>query len=100
RGDQRLAAAGEGRDPGGDEDPDAPAVRAGHLDLAGMEAGPHGDAVRRERVADRAGAPDASRRAVEGREESVARRLHLVSPMSLELASHDVMVALDDLAPA
>ena len=54
----------------------------------------------RTAVGDRPRAFDARARAVEGRQEAVAGRLHLAAPVAVELLAHDLVVALEQLAPA
>ena len=62
-------------------------VAAADLALAGVQAGAHLDAERLHRVAHRHRAADRSPRAVEHRQETVTRRVHLAAPKASELSN-------------
>ena len=74
-------------------------VVAADLALAGVQPGAHLDAERLHRVADRHGAADRSLRAVEHREEAVARRVHLAAPKAGELGPDDGVVRIEQRMP-
>jgi len=69
------------------------------LALAGVQPGAHLEAERLHRVADRHGATDRSLRAVEHREETVARRAHLAASKPSELGSDDDVVRIKQGMP-
>src|SRR5262245_7596816 len=75
--DQDLARTGEPRDAGADVDRDPPEVAVGDLDLARVHAGPDLDTEPPDGLDRGGGASDRPRRPVEGREEPVARVVHL-----------------------
>ena len=72
---------------------------AGKLDLPGMEAGSDLEAQGAHAVADRLGAPDRARRAVEGCEEPVAGDADLAPPVLTQSASDDVVVVREQFLP-
>ena len=73
---------------------------AAELALAGVQARAHVEAERATHVRDRPRAADRARRPVEGGEEPVAGRVDLAPAEALELATHERVVALEQLAPA
>src|SRR5919201_2142077 len=81
--------------------PGAPsaATRAPQLDLAGVEADPHLDPDVPESLADRRRAPDRPGRRVEHREEAVAGRLDLPAAVLLQLATDQLVVSIELVAP-
>ena len=87
-------------DPGADVDRHAADVVADQLDLAGVDPGPHVDPEAGDIVLDRAGAADRPRRPVEGGEEAVAHRLHLVAAVAGKLAADGGVVAFEQRPPA
>ena len=74
-------------------------VIAADLALAGVQPGAHLDAERLHRVADRHRAADRPLRAVEHREEAVARRVHLAAPKASELRPDDGVVRIKQRMP-
>ena len=62
--------------------------------LSGVQPGAHLDAERLHRVTDRHRAADRSLRAVEHREETVSRRVHLAAPEARQLRPHDGVVRI------
>src|SRR5512133_3067365 len=70
------------------------------LALAGVQARAHVEADAANVFDDRARATDCSRRPVEGGEETVAGRVDLDAPKALEIATHDLVVLLEQIAPA
>jgi hypothetical protein len=69
------------------------------LALTGVQPGAHLEAERLHRVADRHRAADRSLRAVEHREEAVARRVHLAAPKAGQLRPHDGIVRIKQRMP-
>src|SRR6476620_9884966 len=69
------------------------------LALAGVQPGAHLEAERLHRVADRHVATDRSLRAVEHRQEAVARRVHLAAAKSCELRPDDSVVCVKQGVP-
>ena len=74
-------------------------VIAADLALAGVQPGPHLAAKRLHRVADRHRAADRSLRAVEHREEAVARSVHLAASKAGELRADDGVVRIKQRMP-
>jgi hypothetical protein len=74
-------------------------VITANLALAGVQPGPHLDAERLDCVANRHGAADRSLRAVEHREEAIARRVHLAAPKASELRSDDGVMRVKQGVP-
>ena len=73
-----------------------PDVHADPADvIAGVQPGAHLDAERLHGVANRHRAADRSLRAVEHREEAVARRVRLAASKPGELRPHDGVVRID-----
>src|SRR6187431_2943747 len=97
---EHLAGAGLRRDPRADVDGDAADLRAHHLALAGVHAGTQLEPQRPGAFADRLGATDGARRAVERGEETVARGIDLAAAESLELAAGDAVERIEDGVPA
>ena len=80
-------------------DSDAPDPVAHHLDFAGVNAGPDIDSERLH-APDRGGrTPDGAAGTVEHGEETVADRVNLASTETAQLATHEGMVALEELPP-
>src|SRR5256885_14930034 len=65
-----------------------------------MQAGTQVDPEHSQPIDDIQRAPNAPRRAVEGREEAVSDGLYLTSAKALEALSDDPVVALEHVAPA
>jgi len=76
-------------------DGDAPDVLALELDLTGV----HPDADVEAEIPYRHGAPDGSRRSVESREESVARRIDLAATVSSQQSPDPLVVGGKELSP-
>jgi hypothetical protein len=72
---------------------------ARELDLARVQACAEFDPERADRIADRLGRTDRARRAVERREETVAGRVDLASPETLELTSDESVMLVEQVAP-
>ena len=101
--DQDLAGAGLREDPAGELDGDPPDVAvdaAQHITLAGVHAGPHGEAEPRRRPDDGAGAAHGPGGAVEGGQEAGAGGPDLLAAVAGELLAHARPVGLDGPAPA
>src|SRR6185312_9901805 len=79
---------------------DALHISIDEIDLSGVEANSHVDADRVERLVDRFGTSDRAGRTVEGREESVTRRLHLSPLEPIERLADDPVVLGEELAPS
>jgi hypothetical protein len=80
-------------------DSDAPDPVADQLDLAGVNAGPDLDSERLH-APDRGGrTPDGPAGSLEDREETVAGRVNLASAETGQLATHEGVMALEELAP-
>jgi|SRR5271166_1817376 len=84
---------------GADVHGDSADVFAADLALAGVQPGTHLDAERLHRVAKRHRAADRSLRAVEHREETVTRRVHLAAPKANELRPDDGVVRVEQGMP-
>src|SRR3954471_5053369 len=78
---------------------DASDVVAHQLDLAGVQPGTDLESQGTDTVADRDRATDRARRAIEGREESVAGRVDLPAAMALELTSDKTAIRVQQVAP-
>ena len=85
-------ACGERRDPGAEVDGEALDARVGELDLARVEPGADLEAEPANRVADRAGAPDRARRAVERGQEAVAGDPDLLAAEPLQPVADERVV--------
>ena len=72
---------------------------AADLALTGVQPGPHLDAERLHRVADRHRAADGSLWAVEHREEAVSRCVHLAAQKGGELRPDDSVVRIEQRMP-
>src|SRR5262249_49894094 len=97
--DKDFARLSEGAHPSTDVHCHSGDVPVLELALTRVQSGAHIDAERLDAVANRAGALNGTGRAVEGREEPAAKRLHLRAAEALELASCDLVVARSKLAP-
>ena len=96
-GDQDLARAGQGGDPGPGMHRDAPDRASGPvLHLPGVHAGPDLQAEGPHGVADRLGAGDGPDRAVEHGQRTIARVIHQAALVPVQLAAQQ----LDETAPA
>src|SRR5262245_9269923 len=98
-GDEHFTRLGERGDPRSRRDRDPAELAVDALELAGVEAGPHLEPERADRVANRGRALDRAPGPVEGREEAVARRVQLLAAEAHELAAHERVVARQQLAP-
>ena len=92
-------APGECADACADVHADPADVVAADLALTGVQPRPHLDAERLHRVADRHRAADRSLRAVEHREEAVARCVHLAAAKARELRPDDGVVRVEQCVP-
>src|SRR5262249_27959405 len=97
--DEHLVRLGEGRDPGGDVHRDAGELAVDELGLACVEASSDAEAESADRLGDRRGAADPARGAVERGDEAVAGGADLLTAEALELAPHQRVVALEEIAP-
>ena len=70
------------------------------LALAGVQARAHVEADAAHVLDDRACATNRARRPVERGEEPVARRVDLHSAKALEVATNDLVVTFEQIAPA
>src|SRR5262249_60696680 len=68
--------------------------------LAGGQAGTDRQPERIHRIDNGAGTPDRARRAVEGGQESVPRRVDLATPETIQLAAHNPLMLRQEIAPA
>src|ERR1700694_1304937 len=82
---QHVVAPRQGTDACADVHGDPADGSAAALALAGVQSGTHLDTQRLHRVADRHGTADRPLRAVEHRQETVARRAHLSTAKTSEL---------------
>ena len=80
-------------------DCDTPDPIADHLDLAGVNAGPDLDSERLHALDGGGRTPDGAAGTVEHGEETVADRVNLASTETAQLATHEGMVALEELPP-
>src|SRR5205807_3446091 len=74
-------------------------VGVDQLTLTGVHAGAHTDAERADVLADRARAADRAGGTVERRQEAVAKRLDLVPAERCQLATHELIVAVEQRMP-
>src|SRR4029453_5874893 len=79
-GNEYLAGFREGRDTRTDVHGDTARLAVDHLTLTGVQSRPHFEAELAHTLADRTGAVDRPRGAVEGCEEAVACGVHLLAP--------------------
>src|SRR5439155_1308530 len=98
-GDKDLSGLGLGRHPRPDVDSDASHRVPSELDLTRVQTGPHLEAQRSDRVADRTRAADRPRGPVEDREDAVAGSVDLPSMEPLQLSADRLVVRLEELAP-
>ncbi len=73
-------------------------IGAAHLDLTRVNADPHYDAERLNRVDDRFRAFDRDAGAGERRDESVAGRVDFAAAESLELVPNDAVMVVEQIA--
>src|SRR4029078_2204895 len=99
-GYEHLVGVGERTDASADVDRHAANVLAMQFALAGMQSGTDVEAERTDAVPDRAGALDSTSGAVEGGEEAVAQRLHLLTPKAIELTARALVVPGEERPPA
>src|SRR5262249_21223874 len=92
-GYQHFARLGVARDTCADVNGESAHLLSYLFTLAGVQAGAHGDADTRGRVANRAGAADRSRRSVERGEEAVPRGVDFAPAEMRHLTSRDAVVA-------
>src|SRR6185369_1355382 len=78
---------------------DAADVATPELDLARVQTGADLEPERVDGGTDRQRAPDGAGRTVEGGEHAVTRHLDLGPAMAHELATHDVVVPIEEHAP-
>src|ERR671934_399381 len=97
--DEHLAARREGGDPGADHDGKARHLVLVQLALAGVHAGPHLKPELVHSVDDRVRAADRPRRPVEGGEEPITCGVLFFASVARQLASHERVMALEQLAP-
>src|SRR6266536_3596783 len=98
--DEHLVGIRQGADPRRDVNRHPADVVAHHLTLAGVKAGASRDAKCPGGSDDRLRAADAPGRTVEGGEEAVAQRLHLLPSETRERLPGCATERLEDLAPA
>src|SRR5689334_22001724 len=97
---EHLAGRGARGDARADVHGDAAVLVAHHFAFAGVRAGANLEAELAHLLRHRAGAAHGARRAVEGGEEAVARGVDLAAAKPCELAAHEPVVVLQELAPA
>ena len=93
-------AAGQPVHAGGDVDGDAADIAVEQLAFTSVKAGTDLQPELGKSVADRGGAADPARWAIEGREEAVPGALDLAAAEALELSADDSVVALEQVVPA
>jgi len=98
-GDEDLARTSEPTDPGPDVDRQSRRLAVDGLHLAGVDAGADLKVERADRIDDLLRTSDRSSRPVEGREEAVAGRVDLASPVASEQPADRPVVALQQLVP-
>src|SRR5262249_33586929 len=94
-----FAGTRRGRDARADVDGDAADVLAHAHALAGVQAGAHLEPERADRVSNAEAASNAARRAVEERQEAVARGRDLASAEMRDLTPHQRVVSYKQIAP-
>ena len=99
-GHEGLAGVGLGHDARAEVDRDASDVALDEVDLPRVQARSHVDADSSEALVDRFGASDGASGSVEGREESVTRRLHLSSFEPVERPTDELVMLGEELAPS
>src|SRR6266542_3488648 len=99
-GDEHLAGPGERCDTRADVDGDAADLLVDKLALAGVQPGAHVEVEVPDPVAHCTGTANGARRPVEARKEPVAGRIDLPPAKASELGADDVMVLLQQDAPA
>jgi hypothetical protein len=97
---EHLAFARLGRDARARVHGDPADGIACELDLAGVEPGTHAEPGGGDVLRDGARAADRPRRPVERREEAVAGGVDLAAAKACEVAAHDLVVPLEQIAPA
>jgi hypothetical protein len=98
--DEHLAGLGIGSDPGAGVHGDAGHLAVHQLALARVQADTDFQSELGHRFSDGATAADGACRPVEGGEEAVPRSVHLLAPEAHEVATDELVVALQELAPA
>src|SRR5690242_3279850 len=96
RRDQHLARCREGGYPLRYVYGNAGDVVISHLDLAGVQPSAHLEAESTDAVADRARAPDRTRRSVERREETITRRLDLLAAELRQRVANDAVMVIKE----
>ena len=91
--------SGQRRDAGADVDRDPADLAVDGLDLAGVDAGPDLDPEVPDAGSDGLGAMDGTGGSIERREEAVAGRIDLRAREPLKLASDDLVMGRDEVAP-
>ncbi len=99
-GHEDLIGRGGAHDPRRLVHRDAADIAVDELDLAEVDAGTHAEPVALRATPNRRRAPQRLARTVEGGEQPVARRLDLLTPVSLELCSGAYEVLGDERPPA
>ena len=98
--DKDFVRFGEIADALGHVDRDSGEIVAAPFDLTAVQPGADIQPQRSDDFAYGRGAVDGSGRAIKGGQESVAGRLDLLTPEALELATHGVVVSVQDVPPA
>src|SRR5207253_5272850 len=97
---EHFARAGGSGNARSDVDGDSSHLAVLELALAGVEAGPQVEIELTHRFDNRAGAGDPPRRPVEDREEAVTGRIELLAAKPGQLAPHEDVVIVHELAPS
>src|SRR5207248_11424098 len=98
--DEHLARPRQRGDSGADVDGDAREIVAAQLAFATVDPGPDLEPEVAGTGCDRPGAVDRPPRAVEGGEEPVARGLHLVPAVAVELTPDRGVMAVEEVVPS
>ena len=99
RGDENLPWSRLRGHPRAGVDCDARELVPDHLALAGVQPGPYFETQLPHPVPDRRGAADGADRAVEGGEEAVSCRIQLATAKTIQLGTHERVVASDEVRP-
>jgi len=99
-GDENLSASGQLRDARRDVDGDPRNIAVLDVDLSGMEPAAHLNAERANLLDDGRGATHGAGGTVKGRQKAIAQGLDLAASETGELLADDIILAIEDSAPA
>jgi hypothetical protein len=97
---QHLTGSGQRRHPRTDVHGHAGDIGAAHFDFTRMDARPHLDAERSDRVDDRVRAVDRNAGTGECRDESVSGRVDFTATVALQFVADDVVVVVEQVVSA